>query len=78
MKLTKAQTDTLKACPDWSAWYEIMYRRHDTTGQFIDPAGQRQILSRLRNIGLVEYARSNDVFRITPAGRAALADGERS
>jgi hypothetical protein len=74
MKLTEAQRQTLEACPDWSASFEIAYRRHDMSGQIIDLGGQQNILGRLRNLGLVEYGMCNDTFRITEAGRIAIKE----
>lgn len=74
MKLTDAQRDTLRACMDWAAPYEIVYHRNDATGEIIDLGGQRNILGRMRNLGLVEYGACNDTWRITPAGRQALAN----
>ena len=76
MKLTDAQRDTLRACMDWAAQYEIHRHRNDATGEIVDPAGQRGILGRLRNLGLVEYGACNDTWRTTPAGRAALQEGK--
>ena len=38
-KLTKAMRATLPHCLDWSAPFEIMYRRHDATGEIVEPAG---------------------------------------
>lgn len=73
MKLTDAQRDTLRACPDWAAPYEIAMHRNDATGEIIDLGGQRQILGRLRNLNLVEYGMCNDTYRITEAGRALLS-----
>jgi hypothetical protein len=77
MRLTEAQQQTLQACQDWSAPYEVAYRRHDLTGDIIDLGGQCSVLGRLRNLGLVEYAMCNDTFRITPAGRLALTSGSK-
>jgi hypothetical protein len=71
-KLTKAMRETLQACPDWSAPFEVMWRRHEATDEIIDPTGSLQILGRLRNLGLVEYGWQNGTFRITAAGRSAL------
>lgn len=73
-KLTEAQRQTLEACADWSAPFEVMFRRHDRSGEIIDPSGQRKILGRLRNLGFVDYGMCNDTFRITDAGRTALGD----
>lgn len=75
--LTKGQRSTLAACPDWSAAYEVVLRRHDATGEIIDLGGQIQILGRLRNLGFVEYGMCNDTYRITDAGRRALQSEER-
>lgn len=68
-RLTEAQRATLEHCPDWSAPYEIAYRRNAATGKVIDLQGQCNSLGWLRNRGFVEYAACNHVFRITPAGR---------
>lgn len=70
--MTPAQRQTLDACKDWSAPFEVMFRRHDLTGEIVDPRGQRQILGRLRTLGLVEYGMCNDTWRITETGRQAL------
>lgn len=75
-RLTKAQRETLAACADWLAPFEIMQRRHQTTGEIVCPRGLRNALGFLRNRGLVEYGRCNDTFRLTQAGRAALANGD--
>jgi hypothetical protein len=60
---------------DWAAPFEIAYHRNDATGEVISLDGQRQILGRLRNLGLVEYGMENDTYRITPAGRSILDGG---
>lgn len=72
-QLTRAEMQTLLCCPDWSAPFEVMYRRHDLSGEIISPSGQRRILGRLRNLGFVEYGMPNDTYRITPAGLRALS-----
>ncbi len=73
-KLTKAQRETLKHCPDWSAPFEIMYRRREATGEVVSPYGLRTTLGRLRNLGMVEYGPPNDTYRITLEGRTALGE----
>lgn len=73
-KLTKAMRDTLNACPDWSASFEIMHRRRLATGEIVSPYGLRTMLGRLRNLGLVEYGPPNDTYRITDLGRSALGE----
>lgn len=77
-KLTKAMRECLEACPDWSAPFEIMWRRHETTDEIVDPRGNRNALGRLRNLGLVEYGPPNDTYRITDAGRQALSGSEKN
>lgn len=76
-KLTDAQRNTLQACSDWAAPFEITSYRNDATGEIVDLGGLRNTLGWLRNRGLVEYGMMNDTWRITPAGRAALEGAER-
>lgn len=73
MKLTRAQRATLFVCPDWSAPFEVMMRRHETTGEIVCPRGLQNTLGRLRNLNLVEYGMCNDTYRITEAGRDLLS-----
>lgn len=75
-KLTKARRECLEACPDWSAPFEITWRRHEATSEIVSPAGTEQALGWLRNQGLVEYGIENGTYRQTPAGRKALANGD--
>lgn len=71
-KLTKVLRECLEACQDWSAPFEILWRRHEATNDIICPRGNRNALGRLRNLGLVEYGAANGTYRSTPAGRSAL------
>lgn len=71
-RLTKARRETLQHCPDWSAPYEVTWRRHKATGEIISLTGTEISLGWLRNRGFVEYGRANGTFRQTAAGRAAL------
>lgn len=73
-KLTKARRETLEHCPDWSAPYEINWRRHEATGEIVSLTGTEQALGWLRNRGLVEYGPPNGTYRITDAGRTALRE----
>lgn len=70
-KLTKTQRLYLSVISDWSAVYEILDR---TAHQFnsATSTGVRVALNRCINYGLAEWSASNDTYRITPAGRAAL------
>lgn len=72
MKLTKAQRECLAECLDWSAPYEVTWRRHVASGQIVSPTGTEQALGRLRNLGLVKYSMAQGTYRATDAGRAAL------
>lgn len=78
--LSVAQRQTLEACKDWSAPFEIAYRRHEQTGVIVDLGGQRQILGRLRYLGMIKYGPPNDTYRITNLGRTALSSegGDRA
>lgn len=76
VKLTKAQRDYLRAMPDWSAVHEIRQR----LGRVLTESGRcydtiARMASRLVDAGLAEHHDGNRTWRITPAGRAALADG---
>jgi hypothetical protein len=72
VKLTKARRETLEHCPDWSAPFEIAYRRHEATGEIVSLLGTEQAIGWLRNQGLVEFGWENGTYRQTPAGLAAL------
>ena len=72
-ELTKARRETLEHCPDWSAPFEILWRRHEATGDIISMTGLEQTLGWLRNRGLVEYGPGNSTYRQTDAGRALLS-----
>jgi hypothetical protein len=73
-ELTRAQRATLLACPDWSAPFEVMHRRHKATGAIVSPRGLRNTLGRLRNLGLVEHSMPNGTYRILPGARSALSN----
>jgi len=78
-KLTKAESETLTLCMDWSAPYEVADRRrklHPTLSVY--PSGVARMLSRLQEAGLVAYGAANNTFRITDAGRTALSSYTRS
>lgn len=74
-KLTKAQRETLEACPDWSAPYEVAKRRRDANPLLmVYGASSQRMLVYLRSLGLVEFGAANNTFRITDAGREALRE----
>lgn len=74
-KLTKADTETLKACDDWKATYEVMYIRQLRSSAATFREVQRRIDSLLRK-GLLEFGKPNTTYRITDAGREALERSE--
>lgn len=74
-ELTRVQREVLTHCPDWSAPFEINWRRHEATGEIVSLTSTEQALGRLRNLGLVEHSPANDTYRITEAGRLALKPG---
>lgn len=73
-KLTKAQRAHLVVIADWSAPYEVRER--------MASAGLKTsggvALDKLVKAGLAEYGPANNTYRVTPEGRAALAEGEVS
>lgn len=72
-KLTKSRRETLECCPDWSASFEIVFRRNGRSGDIVSLTGTEQALGWLRNRGLVEVHPGNGTYRQTDAGRAALS-----
>lgn len=75
-KLTRSQKAYLKVMPDWSARYEIL-QRLGRTATFQSNGLLLKALDKLERDGLIEFGRPNATYRITPAGRAALAkEGE--
>ncbi len=71
-RLTEAQRQVLECCPDWSASWEIAARRTRRFGVEVYSRRTEVLLGRLQSAGLVEYGAPNQVWRITPAGRAKL------
>lgn len=68
--MTPAQLLVLKACSNWSAPYEVMFR----VG--IGYTAAVRVLSSLLKQGFVEYRQSRDTYRITSAGRRAVLHQE--
>lgn len=74
MKLTKAERETLTLCMDWSAPYEVADRRRKLHPNLsVYSRRVERMLSKLHDAGLVAYGGANNTFRISDAGRAALA-----
>ena len=71
-KLTVADIETLKACDDWKATFEVIAIRRLPSSADSYRAEQQRIDALLKR-GLLEFGRPNTTYRITPAGRAALA-----
>jgi Mn-dependent DtxR family transcriptional regulator len=71
MKLSEVQRELLECCPDWSAPYEVAERRREL-GRVVFARSTAMFLRRMMKLGLVEYGKANDTYRITEAGRAAL------
>lgn len=75
VKLTKADVETLRACDDWKAAYEVVQIR----GLKSTPANHRNVLKRIYQLcgkGLLKYGSPNATYRITDAGRVALERSE--
>ena len=64
----------LQACSDWKADWEIVKLIGDTPP--MKPRHARPHLGCLIGAGLLEWSRGNNTYRLTDAGRAALAVGE--
>lgn len=72
-KLSTAQFESLECCPDWSAAFEIKERRMERFGSRTTWQRQQDVMMRLEKRGLVEFGAPNSTYRITNAGREALA-----
>lgn len=75
MKLTKADIETLKACDDWKAPWQVVTLR----GLKSTPTNHRNVRNRLIelwNSGALEFGIPNQTYRISDAGRAALERSE--
>lgn len=75
MKLTKADIETLRACDDWKATFEVMTIRKLRNSAATYREVQRRI-DALRRKGLLEFGKPNTTYRLTEAGRAALGRSE--
>jgi hypothetical protein len=71
-KPTRRARRYLECVPDWSADWEIVERLNDGTERL----AVRAMLGRLIGYGFVNWSRSNDTYRISDIGRAALTEGE--
>ncbi len=70
--LTVADIETLKACDDWKATFEVIaIKRLPPSAESYRSAQQH--IDALLERGLLEFGRPNTTYRITAAGRAALA-----
>jgi hypothetical protein len=69
MKLTKREREYLEAVMDWSAPYEVAERL------FGYPNGNlvKSKLGTMIGKGFIKWSSANNTYRITDAGRAALA-----
>lgn len=75
MKLTKVDRETLLACDDWKAGWEVVSIRglEDTN------SNRRNVMRRLSELtkrGLLKFGAVNSTFRTTEAGRALLREEE--
>lgn len=61
----------LEACSDWKADWEIVKLIGDSP--LMEPRLARPHLGRLIGAGLLNWHRGNNTYRITDAGREALA-----
>lgn len=75
VKLTKADVETLRACDDWKATFEVIAIRKLRNSATTYRAVQQRIDRLLRN-GLLKFGKPNTTYRITDAGRAALERSE--
>lgn len=75
MKLTKADIETLRACDDWKATFEVMAirRLQNTAATYMSL--QKRVDMLLRR-GLLKFGKPNTTYRITEAGRAALEEAK--
>lgn len=75
VKLTKADFETLRACDDWKATFEVLAIRQLRNSAANYRAVQQRI-DRLLRSGLLQFGKPNTTYRITDAGRAALERSE--
>lgn len=73
--LTVADIETLKACDDWKATFEVIAIRRLPSSADSYRAAQQHIDALLER-GLLEFGKPNTTYRATAAGRAALATTE--
>lgn len=73
MKLTKADIETLQACDDWKATFEVMAIRRLRNSAATYRAVQKRIDVLLRR-RFLEFGRPNTTYRLTESGRAALKE----
>lgn len=71
LNLTKADVETLRACDDWKATFEVLAIRQLKNSAANYRAVQQRI-DRLLSNGLLNFGKPNTTYRITDAGRAAL------
>lgn len=71
--LSDAQRETLECCTDWSAAFEVLERRAERFGSHTTWQRQQDVLRRLETRGLVEFGKPNATYRVTQAGRSAIA-----
>ncbi len=70
--LSQAEIETLRACEDWKATFEIMrIRRVDKAAEAW--RSSQKIVDNLLDRGLLEFGEPNTTYRITDAGRSALS-----
>lgn len=75
MKLTKADIETLRACDDWKATFEVMAIRRLRNTAATYRSVQKRVDMLLRR-GLLKFGKPNTTYRITEAGRAALEEAK--
>lgn len=73
MKLTKADIETLRACDDWKATFEVMAIRRLRNTAATYRSVQKRVDMLLRR-GLLKFGKPNTTYRITDAGRKALEE----
>lgn len=73
MKLTKADIETLRACDDWKATFEVMAIRRLRNTAATYRSVQKRVDMLLRR-GLLKFGKPNTTYRITEAGRKALEE----
>lgn len=70
--LSKVEIETLVACEDWKANFEIMrIRGVDNTAEAW--RSSQRVVDNLLDRGLLEFGKPNTTYRITDAGRSALS-----